>query len=70
MSPHFNSGKRWRVDYTPSPNMCNLNLSFLKNLCLADPALDSSGPVDMIIGAVIFPSIIEEGLRKNEDNIQ
>ena len=77
MSPHFNSGKRWRVDvlilphltdYTPSPHICDLNLSFLKDLCLAGPALDSSGPVDMIIGAGIFPSIIEEGLRKNEDN--
>ncbi|XP_067214144.1 uncharacterized protein [Linepithema humile] len=38
----------------------------LENLVLADPDFMSSGPIDIILGADVYPQIIEDGIAKGE----
>lgn len=39
----------------------------LKNLCLADPSVTDSAPIDIILGADVYPKIMKSGLIKGRD---
>ncbi|XP_076297796.1 uncharacterized protein LOC143217409 [Lasioglossum baleicum] len=76
ISPRFESGRSWRIkalilprltNYLPPPQRIKSSLTFTEGIRLADPNHDSLDSIEMILGADVFPRIIEEGLRKSPD---
>ena len=76
MSPRLNRSQVWRLralilprltDYWPTAIVTELSWSIVQELQLADPHPDSIDPIEMIIGADIFPQLIQEGLKKSAD---
>ena len=55
------------TDYLPPPRLVKSHISFAEGLPLADPQLELLDTFDLIIGADVFPRIIEAGLRKSPD---
>ena len=77
ISPHFKSNNCWKLmarilprltDYVPAPQSMLNPDTFLDGVILADPKMDSTDPIDLIIGADLYPQLIEEGLRKGPDD--
>lgn len=69
ISPHFDAAKILKLkalilprltDYLSSPQLVNSSLSFIDGLRLADPRLDSSDPIEIIMA----PTRFLESLRK------
>ena len=75
ISPLLEDCDSWKItalvlprltDYLPSPQLIT-SADFIDGLCLADPEPNSVHPIEMIIGADVFPTILREGLRKSAD---
>lgn len=63
ISPHFDAAKNLKLkalilprltDYLSSPQLVNSSLSFIDGLRLADPRLDSSDPIEIIMALMRF----------------
>ncbi|XP_036140647.1 uncharacterized protein LOC118644911 [Monomorium pharaonis] len=52
----------------PSAKVQSHSESHLNGLTLADPDYTSPGKIDIILGADVYPQIIEEGIRKGNSN--
>ena len=70
----IDKGKYWRLkalilpnltEYLSSPQLIQSDFSFVAGLSLADPQLNSSEPIQAILGADLYPRILEQGLRKD-----
>lgn len=46
-----------------------INRSELKNYLLADPTFDTTGPIDILLGADVYPFIIKDGIFKPKKGI-
>uniref|UniRef100_A0ABD2WTZ1 Integrase catalytic domain-containing protein n=3 Tax=Trichogramma kaykai TaxID=54128 RepID=A0ABD2WTZ1_9HYME len=75
IQPRFDASRRWEInalilshlsDYAP-PRCALAHLDFASDLQLADDQLDSMDNVEIIIGADLYPSLIEPGVRKCEE---
>ena len=73
ISPHFASDNSWRMtalilpritEYVPSLKHTLDACAFLEGLTLADPEMNYTDEIDLIIAADTYPLLIEEGLRK------
>uniref|UniRef100_A0ABD2WLM0 Peptidase aspartic putative domain-containing protein n=1 Tax=Trichogramma kaykai TaxID=54128 RepID=A0ABD2WLM0_9HYME len=75
IQPRFDASRRWEInalilshlsDYAP-PRCALAHLDFASDLQLADDQLNSMDNVEIIIGADLYPSLIEPGVRKCEE---
>lgn len=73
--PHFESGESMRVDALILPKITTLSVVpkddawlHVNGLQLADPNIDVSGRIDLLIGAETLAELLLEGVRKRRSN--
>ncbi|XP_055848408.1 uncharacterized protein LOC129913631 [Episyrphus balteatus] len=73
VQPRFSSTFKINIDAYVLPKLTNklpnsyFKFSMWKNYLLADQTFNQPGPIDVIIGADVYPSIICDGIKKSEN---
>ena len=55
------------TSYLPQTSRVEMDFTYLSDIDLADPSFASPGYIDIIIGAEIYPIILQQGLIKGPE---